>query len=1122
MRLPFDMKITTTGQTTSMTPRTILLSLLVITTAIALVAALPAVQTAYWAAVLAAGIATAAAIYLGVLLSEGEISLAYVVGILSIILLPTAAGGALTWGICLGGVSGSALRAIWRQRRPRYHRTAHPSRNIITVSARVTLSFVVATTVYQAAGGRQPLSGFTAADGVPLAALFVSYIAVFFAIFLAAVWINHRSTWVALRENWLLLALVLALPFPVILISTELSTLRSPIMQLLLAAVLLPIAVGLFVFSRMRYRLRRQAQELQALANISQAMGANEDVAGLLTAVYRELADLLHIDYFTALLCADKGWHLVVEVRPDQPLSTGRLIPPQPNTPLARVLDTQMPLLLPTREAAFRQGLVLTEPAVLAWLGVPLRATGQTLGALAIATMDRQQPLGAYEQQFLNLVATATSAAISNIQLYKQQAVRVAQLGNLNAVLALLTETLSPDAVLDTVISSASAVSDATAVAVYRSAAASLTLVRSAGLPDDFVPEPLLKRHELAEPVSADQPVLIADVNTDARVAHLRSAALRAGQAAWVELPLLVSGEAVGAIILYFDGPQRLLSEQIELLRTFANQAAQAIVNADLYAGTYRALEERIDQLSALAALGRDLMMTLDQRRIGQVLLQSAFAATDSQRGAIVFEEAGALALLHAEGYPAGTFTNTALLAQGITGHVWRTGQVVRQALVESHPDYLPLMPTTRAQLSVPLLWQGRSRGVLTLESSTPEHFTSEHEHFLMQLTNQAAFAFEHALLFRAVAEGRDRMQAILNTVTEGLILIDRRGQIALANPRVDMLHLDYRQLAGANLSDLLEDPTLNLAQRLGFQSGQDMLQLARTGAWSDGVFGYTLDSEPAPIFIQREIIPAQDPGGDVIGLLLVFRDETEQYNLERAREEFSQMIIHDLRSPLTAVTSSVELLAEMVPPESDISTLVQKTAGSSQRAIRKLLNRVDSLLDISRMKSGKMSLQLEIAELAPLVTNVQNELAPLAHEMEIDIWAHLPTSPVPLVIDTEKIERVLLNLVDNALKFSPRQSQILVKAQTNTDSGSGSTLYVEVIDNGPGVPENERESIFDRFVQIQQQGGRQRRGSGLGLSFCKMVVEAHGGRIWIASNPAGGSIFTFTLPLTHIPYELE
>jgi signal transduction histidine kinase len=264
-------------------------------------------------------------------------------------------------------------------------------------------------------------------------------------------------------------------------------------------------------------------------------------------------------------------------------------------------------------------------------------------------------------------------------------------------------------------------------------------------------------------------------------------------------------------------------------------------------------------------------------------------------------------------------------------------------------------------------------------------------------------------------------------------------------------------------------------------------------------------------------VIPVAGEQGEVIGALLVFYDQTEQHNLERAREEFSQMIIHDLRSPLTAVTSNVSLLSEMVPPDHEFGSLVEQTAGSSQRAIRKLLNRVDSLLEISRMRSDQMTLQLEMVRLSHLVENVRTELEPLARYLDVHIVTGIPEDEPSLLIDPEKIERVLLNLVDNALKFSPHQSNIAIQASRWGHTAERPLLRVDVIDNGPGIPESERHNIFDRFVQVQQAHSPCRRGSGLGLNFCKMAVEAHEGTIWFEGNSEGGSMFSFTLPINPV-----
>jgi signal transduction histidine kinase len=224
-------------------------------------------------------------------------------------------------------------------------------------------------------------------------------------------------------------------------------------------------------------------------------------------------------------------------------------------------------------------------------------------------------------------------------------------------------------------------------------------------------------------------------------------------------------------------------------------------------------------------------------------------------------------------------------------------------------------------------------------------------------------------------------------------------------------------------------------------------------------------------------------------------------------------MIIHDLRSPLTAVTTSLKLMTEIVPKESDIRPLVETTADASRRAIRKILSRVDSLLDISRMESGFINLDTKPTELATLVDSVCIELSPLAHELIIAIKTEIPEDMPLLAIDADKVERVLLNLLDNALKFAPMGSTVTIRARARSEKDGYSRT--DVIDFGPGVPDEYKTRLFDRFVQVEGRSGK-RRGSGLGLSFCRLVAEGHGGRIWIEDNPGGGSIFSMTLPLVN------
>jgi signal transduction histidine kinase len=186
-------------------------------------------------------------------------------------------------------------------------------------------------------------------------------------------------------------------------------------------------------------------------------------------------------------------------------------------------------------------------------------------------------------------------------------------------------------------------------------------------------------------------------------------------------------------------------------------------------------------------------------------------------------------------------------------------------------------------------------------------------------------------------------------------------------------------------------------------------------------------------------------------------------------------------------------------------------------RSCENMLSMVNTLLDISRLESGKMPLERAPAPLAPLIRAAMARLSLLAANRGVIVQSDLPDD-LPLVkIDNEKISRVLINVLDNALKFTPPGEKVVVGA-IHENGEMGNIVLCSVSDAGPGIAEELHKKIFDRFAQVPVQAGhREQRGSGLGLAFCKLAVEAHGGRIWVDSEPGQGSTFCFTLPVADI-----
>lgn len=1064
---------------------------------------------------------TAFMLYLGVLLSEGELSPAHTVGIVAALSLRYDAFPVMLWATFAGGVLGGILLVMRTQDTTLRRRlTTRTASSVVAISARVTLSFLVAMQVFHLLGGlvpiRSPLQEFE------LIVFVVFYALVYFLIFMLETYSDGRSIQRLLRDSWVLVAALLLLPFPFGILAALVMVITPNALVVFVGGAVL-VTLGIHGLSRAQFQLRKQLHELRSLAAVGQALQGELNVNSLLQAVYKQVTDLLNVDQFVVALYErpSEKIQFPLALRHGQPIADYKDGLGE-KTLLTHLLQTEAALLV-SHDVTVTAALIgLESPGakIESWLGVPLVAGGKVLGAIVVTSDDPQQHFGPDDLRLLNIVAASASIAIDNAQLYEQQTARANQLSTLNRVIALLTGTLSPDVVLDAILSSASVVSDATAAAVYLfwdEAQQTLALVRSAGLSTHFTndpPSPLL-----TDPHNA--PVFIKDMLKDERALPYRPVMGGESKTAWAEMPLAVGDSMLGTMIFYFDQPQPFNDEQIEILRAFTNQASQAIKNAQQYATTDKALERRAEQMYALATLGRQLTATMNLPSICNLVLARALELTHVSTGLIALQDEGELTIASQAGYPPMT-VSTSVLKGSLTGTVLESGQAARYSDLRAEQTAPPLLKTTRSQLTVPILRSGRILGAITLESDGTGVFSEEDASFVTQLASQTIIAIDNTRLFERIAEARDRLQVILNAMTEAIVLVDKNGQIALANPRVELINLQPKDLLNQDVDALLERPELDLAERMGFQSDQKVRKLLKElktpGAWAGiDAASYTVDGEHGIIYIKREVIPVRVEGREPIGMLLVFYDETEERELIQMRDDLSNMIVHDLRSPLTAVTTGLRLLRDYVPVDSTFFSLVQTTTDTSQRAIRKLLSRVDSLLDISKMESGQLNLETEPTEIATLADSVCMELSPLAHELEVKVTSQIDENAPLFDIDGDKVERILQNLVDNALKFCPANGSVTIRShKPGTDGAEVGFARIDVVDSGPGVPDEYKNRLFERFVQVKGRRGA-RRGIGLGLTFCRLVTEAHGGKIWIEDNPAGGSIFAFTLPVAKV-----
>jgi len=241
-------------------------------------------------------------------------------------------------------------------------------------------------------------------------------------------------------------------------------------------------------------------------------------------------------------------------------------------------------------------------------------------------------------------------------------------------------------------------------------------------------------------------------------------------------------------------------------------------------------------------------------------------------------------------------------------------------------------------------------------------------------------------------------------------------------------------------------------------------------------------------------------------GVVMVLRDITSQKELEQMKSNFLSVVSHELRTPLHSIKGFVDIIlmgktGEINDLQRDFLTTVQQSTSNLQRMI-------EDLLEFSRMEAGRIKLKPEMISVYGVAEKVVEQLAPLAQEGNLKLFNRVPEEIALIEADPMRIEQVLTNLISNAIKFTPANGAVSVLARD-----IGEQVQISVQDTGIGIPEAEQAKVFQRFYQVDSSATRSYRGTGLGLTICKFIVEYHHGRIWVESQEGQGSTFHFVLP---------
>jgi PAS domain S-box-containing protein len=440
-------------------------------------------------------------------------------------------------------------------------------------------------------------------------------------------------------------------------------------------------------------------------------------------------------------------------------------------------------------------------------------------------------------------------------------------------------------------------------------------------------------------------------------------------------------------------------------------------------------------------------------------------------------------------------------LDEGVAGWVARSGQPALVPAVREDDRYYQGVDQktgfqTQAIMAVPIRLGDKTIGVIEAINPQQDRLEESDVKLLASVAILAASAIQNARHFTRARDAEQRYATLFEDSADPIIITDASGTINDVNLTLcEMLEYEKDALLGLDLASLFEDSKAIHTRLERALEGESIFCNAQIMA-RDGTL-VPFEVRAARVFHNNQPY-----------VQWLCHDLSERHELEQMRQDLTNMIIHDLRNPLSSVMSSLELIRTTMNDDS-VDIPIDQLFNVAHRSGERLYLLIDSILDMARLEDGQTDLDLERLDVQNMVAEVVEQLQPMVTSRELDLTYHISPDLSPVWGDGELLQRVLLNLLDNAIKFTMAEGEIGV----NVDQLDEETVLFSVWDTGQGIPPEYHERIFDRFARARQDDSP---GTGLGLSLCKLAVEAHGGRIWVESEPdvEPGSVFKFTLPV--------
>lgn len=515
-------------------------------------------------------------------------------------------------------------------------------------------------------------------------------------------------------------------------------------------------------------------------------------------------------------------------------------------------------------------------------------------------------------------------------------------------------------------------------------------------------------------------------------------------------------------------------------------------------------IQRRVNQLSAINTVAAVISQSLDLHPTLETALDAVLSVIPVEASGIslIDEAAGELVMRAQRGWK-NDFVTTPMrikLGHGMSGLVIANNDVVISGDIAKDPRLVvPAVAEEQfqAMAMAPMHARGKVIGVLSVMSYQPYTFNSEEIEVLSAIADQVGVALDNARLYEATREQQNRLSAVLQSTADAIIAADDQCRVTVINEAAERLfNLNARDAVGQLITDL--PFALELRESLAAALAASPIGNAQT-------FDLRLPGDVfVSVIVSAVSAPSRIDDRQFNGYVVVFQNITHLKQAERARLEFIQTAAHDLRNPLSVTLSALTLLNRTwhspTPSEHEIIDI-------AMRGLNRMQDLIDDLLHLEKLESG-LDFHPEWCDIAEVIVGCGQDISPAlsrrSQELQVEIAPDLPR----IYADARWLTRALANLLSNANKYTPEGSVITLRARINDDE-----LYIEVADNGPGIPLDAQGRLFERFYRVQQTQSTV-QGTGLGLAIVKSVAELHHGHVGVESILGQGTCFRLVLPL--------